>query len=372
MATTVSESFFDVTGAPVRLGQHLHGDRQADFFSLAGDSSRAARIYKRPARDREEKLLAMVANAPPDATHSLCWPQALVYRSDRECCGFLAPRFERSLAWPLRYAFDSALRKKIPTRLTWRSRIRIAMSLCGVMEAVHSRGHVIGDISETNLFVSDATRVTLVECDSIQVKDSVKERVFTIPVANSAMTSPELQRISGEVRREIADDRFMLAVTIFMLLMDGAHPFQGTWHGDGAPPTLEENIVHGRYAYARWGYLAPAENSPPAEILPGSIVKIFERCFIDGRRLSSHRLSAVEWRDELQRLDSQLQTCRSLPHHLYSKHLDHCPWCGSAMALRKDTSNRAGRLSDTSPNMAPRIRPGVFRRLSGWWSPLSR
>jgi DNA-binding helix-hairpin-helix protein with protein kinase domain len=123
-----------------------------------------------------------------------------------------------------------------------------------------------------------------------------------------------------------------------MLLMEGAHPFQGTWHGDGAP-TTEQNIFHGRYAYARWGYLGPAENSLSFEIVPPDIAKLFEICFIDGRCFPTLRLTAAQWRAHLEQLDSQLQTCQSTPHHFYSKHLDECPWCESTMERRSAPSS---------------------------------
>src|SRR5262249_48340252 len=158
--------------------------------------------------------------------------------------------------------------------------IRIALSLCGVMEAVHSQGHVVGNISEKNLFVSNTVRVTLVDCESIQVQDNERRRRYTPPLGNAALTPPEPHVISADVQRETVNDRFTLAVAIFMLLMEGAHPFRGTWHGDGATPTLEENIRHGRYAYARWGYLGPDEGSLSLEVLPPAFGRLFERCFI--------------------------------------------------------------------------------------------
>jgi DNA-binding helix-hairpin-helix protein with protein kinase domain len=341
---TITGSYFDVGGTNVQLGPRLNSDREADFFALADDDSRAAKIYKQRPSGREAKLRAMIENAPPDAMlyspHSaMCWPERLLYGAHQEFCGFIAPRFEPSTSSPLLYFCDPASRRKISARTTWRSLLRIAINLCGVMEAVHSQGHVIGDLNERNLFVSENVWVTLVDCESIQVQDNATGRQHKTALGNMALTPPELQGMSGEIRRETNDDLFMLAVVIFMLLMEGTHPFEGTWIGDGMPPTMEENIKQGRYSYARWGYLAPPEGAPPAEVLPPAIGKIFERCFINGLRHPDQRPSAADWRYELQQVDCQIETCGSNPHHLYSAHLDRCPWCAYAAERRRGTSS---------------------------------
>src|SRR5262249_20251941 len=152
---------------------------------------------------------------------------------DHELCGFITARFESASSWPLLHYCDSASRRRISARTTWRSLVRIAINLCAVMEAVHSQGHVIGDINKTNLFVSENLRVSLVDCESVSVKDNSTGRRYATALGAKGLTPPELQGMSGEVQRDPADDQFMLAVAIFLLLMEGAHPFNGTWHGDG-------------------------------------------------------------------------------------------------------------------------------------------
>ena len=326
--TTVSESNFRVLGTNVHLGRQLSGDSEADYFALADDDSRSAKIYKQPEPGREKKLRAMIDNAP--ATHSpysaICWPQALIYNVEQELCGFIAPRFDASPSWPLLWYWDPVSRRKIPAPTTWRALVHIAMNLSDVMEAVHAKGHVIGDINKKNLFVSEDGRVSLVDCESISVKDGSSGRRYATVLGNKALTPAELQGMSGEVQREPTADRFMLAVAIFLLLMEGTHPCNGTWRGGGASPAVEENIKEGRYAYARWGYLTPGPDAPPFEMLPPVLGKLFERCFTN--RQPSDRPTAGDWRYALEQLDRQLQTCRSNPQHIYSGHLSQCPWCG--------------------------------------------
>src|SRR5262249_47624358 len=152
------------------------------------------------------------------------------------------PKIDFAANRPLLYFCDLESRKEISSRVTWPYLIRIAINLCGVFEAVHSQGHVVGDINEHNFLVSDGAGVTLVDCDAIQVLDNATGVRFLSPMGNPEFTPPEIQGESGEVEREQTDDYFALGVVIFMLLMEGVHPYEGIWPGAGAPPALEENI----------------------------------------------------------------------------------------------------------------------------------
>src|SRR5262245_12269608 len=171
---TLSSTYFDVEGANVQLRRRLAGRAEANIFALADDLSRVAKIYKDREPDRAARLRAMVDNVPPDATlyspHSfICWPEALIFSADRECSGCVIPRPQISDSSPLRFFCDRTWRKKLSSRITWPYFIRIAINLCGVIEALHSQGHVLADITEDNLFVGGNAQVTLADCESIQV-----------------------------------------------------------------------------------------------------------------------------------------------------------------------------------------------------------
>src|SRR5205814_1625917 len=98
--------------------------------------------------------------------------------------------------------------------------------------------------------VSNTALVTLIDCDSMQVPGE-DGRVFRCPVGKPDYTPPELQSQDfSTVDRAPSADDFGLAVLVFLLLMEGVHPFQGVWLGTGDPPALEDNIAAGRCPYA--------------------------------------------------------------------------------------------------------------------------
>jgi serine/threonine protein kinase len=239
----------------------------------------------------------------------------------------MMPRIRVEANRSLLYFCNLDARKTLSTRITWPYLIRIAINLCGVFEAVHSQGHIIGDINETNFLVSDVAGVTLMDCDSIQVQDNATGARYRRVLGNVEFTAPELQGEFGEIERETSHDYFALAVTIFMLLMEGVHPFEGLWQGAGSSPILETNIRDGRFAFKKGGVLSPLPAAPAFEILPPVLRTLFERCFIDGHRDPSVRPSAWDWHHALKQSEHQIQNCGSNSQHLYSGHLDRCPWC---------------------------------------------
>jgi hypothetical protein len=194
---------------------------------------------------------------------------------------------------------------------------------------------LIGDVNESNFLVSNSALVTLVDCDSIQVLDKQRNVRFRCPVGKAEFTPPELQdRDFSGIDRDTTHDYFSLGVITFLLLMEGVHPFMGSWRGYGNAPQLHENIKDGRFPYGNASVLVPSPIAPPLEILPGDIRTLFERCFVAGHDSPKARPTAQEWQRALKRLDNALQVCRTNGHHVFSGHLTQCPWCQRAAKLR--------------------------------------
>jgi DNA-binding helix-hairpin-helix protein with protein kinase domain len=339
----VAETCFDVRGRAVRVKRRLTVSEDAEVFALAGNPSRVAKVYKRPASERTSKLQAMIANAPPDPAvfcrHSfVCWPESLIHNGEGECIGFLAPREEPNANRPLLSLCDLDSQGRIAARITWPYLVRVAINVCGIFETVHSQGHVVGCINERNFLVSDDASCTLTDCDSVQVIDNETGVRYSGTMASAPFIPPELQGAFGELELNTSADHFALAVVIFMLLMDGVHPFEGVWRQGVVPPALEENIKAGRFSYAKAGPLSPNPDAPPFEILPLGIRKLFERCFIDGDRDASLRPTAWEWHNTLKQLDQRLEVCPSNRNHVFSAHLEDCPWCERKAARKESTA----------------------------------
>jgi serine/threonine protein kinase len=331
--------FRDLNGRSIQLGRRLGAGGEAEVFAIEGNESLVAKIYKLPSPDRERKLQAMIQNMPVDPTlssghRSICWPETLLYDSRNYFAGFLMSRVDFTTNRQLLAFYNPISRQRISIELTWQHLVRVAMNVCSVMEAIHSQGHIIGDVNESNFLVSNSARVTLVDCDSFQILDQQRGVRFRCPVGKAEFTPPELQdRDFSSIDRDIAHDNFSLGVITFLLLMEGVHPFMGSWRGYGNAPQLHENIKDGRFPYGNGGVLVPSPIAPPLEMLPTDIRTLFDRCFVKGHGSPKERPSPAEWQRALKRLDGSLQVCRNNGHHVYSGHMTQCPWCPRAAQL---------------------------------------
>ena len=122
--------------------------------------------------------------------------------------------------------------------------------LAAAVGALHLRGYVIGDVNESNILVTESALVTLVDTDSFQVRDPQTGLVYRCPVGTPQFTPPELQnKTFAHVDRMPEHDAFGLAVLIFQLLMEGAHPYAGRYTGPGDPPPYEVRISLGHFPH---------------------------------------------------------------------------------------------------------------------------
>jgi serine/threonine protein kinase len=323
----------DPNGKEVPLGSLLGGGGEAEIFQVADKPQSAAKIYRKPTRHHEAKLKAMIASPPHDPTAHLghatiCWPESLLYDQSGSCIGFLMHRVDTSTHVPVLKIYNPLDRQAVSLSITWKYIVRTAENIAAAVEAIHSQKHVIGDFNESNVLVANNALVTLVDCDSMQVQDPLKGTIYRCLVGKPDFTPPELQGVEfGKADRTAVHDNFGLGVLLFLLLMEGTHPYNGIWRGLGDPPVLEKRIRNGNSPYAGdiESDFMPA--APPFEILPRMIREMFIRCFRDGYRDPSVRPDAAEWKTALSAMESELVECPESPRHIYSSHLPECPWC---------------------------------------------
>src|SRR5262249_29326688 len=82
-------------------------------------------------------------------------------------------------------------------------------------------------------------------------------------------TPPELMRVGqafGEFDRNEHHDAFGLGVLIFLLLMDGNHPFDTWYVGPGTRPNKKDRIAQGFWPYSKAGHphFRPRREAPAA------------------------------------------------------------------------------------------------------------
>jgi serine/threonine protein kinase len=329
----------DKAGQTYELEGELSRGGEGVVYRVRGHPDLLAKYYLNQARASARKIAWMAAHPPEDPTAaklghtSIAWPRALLY-DGRRFVGFLMPFVPD--ARPLLEVYHPRLRARLPWRhaLTWRFFHRAARNFASAMSALHAAGYVIGDINEGNIIVTENALISLIDTDSFQVRAQIggKTQVFRCQVGKEEFTPPELQGARfANVDRTPDHDSFGMGVIIFLLLMNGTHPFRSLWRGSGDPPALSEKISRGFFPYQT---PPPREIAPPNtmvrfEHLDPALQELFRRCFVDGSRPPHRRPSAEEWEGALKTAERNLIQCAQ--GHWYGGHIPSCPWCSPAV-----------------------------------------
>ncbi|TDO10469.1 hypothetical protein EV580_4758 [Mycobacterium sp. BK086] len=319
------------------LGRVIASAGEGTIYEVADRPEWVAKIFHRDKSDladRRDKLAAMIESPPPGATGTdgfvvLTWPLHLI--DTRDMLGYVMPRIDTGNAVEIHTVSNPSNRMNpLPSapqwtpRMTWRHLLHVAANLCHAVDVVHRVDAVIGDFQERNILVNDTSRVTLVDCDSIQFADS-RGRQFFCGVGRPEFTAPELVGLdlSAAVRHK-PSDLFALAIHIHLLLMGGNHPFlRGMWTGSGDQPSPLTLAASADWAGGPGSALRTHPLAPSPSFLPGEVRQLFGRAFTAGARDPSARPDAREWRDALQAV--KLTECSSL--HQVPVGAGRCPWC---------------------------------------------
>ncbi len=325
----------------INLTMSLGRGGEACIYTVPTDINLVAKIYHQPSLEQARKLEVMLTHPPENPTAnlghiSIAWPTELLRSSDGSgsVVGFLMPRI-RGMRPSIDF-YNPRTRRQYCPLFNYQYLLRSARNLAAAFAALHASGYCLGDVNESNILVSDTALVTVVDTDSFQVSDPNNNVVYRCPVGKPEFTPPELQnKTFAQCDRVVAHDLFGLAVLIFQLLMEGAHPFSGIFQGAGEPPTYEGRIAQGHFTYSqrrRVPYI-PTPISPPWEILHPSLQELLVRCFEDGHNNPQLRPTAQNWLSALAETENSLISCTSNPQHRYSNHLRSCPWCERRLQL---------------------------------------
>ena len=288
----------------------------------------------------QARVDAMVATPPLGVREDrsghpmLAWPADSVYDSG-SFVGFVMPAINTASAVELHQIANPSDRTAgDPSHpwvrgFSWKYLVRVAANLALAVDRLHTCGVVVGDFNERNILVHSDARVTLLDCDSMQVQDS-SGQWHLCPVGRPEFTAPELLHTDWLTTvRYTTSDLFALAVHIHQLLMQGNRPFDGVWAGAGEKPKAPQLARDGMWAYRGDRQLSPRPSAPPAAILSDSISNLFALAFVDGATNPRLRPSALEWHGALTQLETALITCQSDGTHVYRNQLSACPWCAS-------------------------------------------
>ncbi|HRY15940.1 MAG: hypothetical protein KDJ31_19130 [Candidatus Competibacteraceae bacterium] len=339
------------TGHSVELGQLLGRGGEGAVHDITGRPGFVAKVYHQPTHpDQALKLENMARQAHPALLDIAAWPvDVLRAKPQGAVQGFIMPKVNGYQE--IHSLYGPSHRKRAFPHADWSFLIHAARNLASAFEAVHARGHVIGDVNPGNVGVSAQALVRLIDCDSFQI--SAGDRSFLCNVGVPQFTAPELQgrRFHG-LRRSPDHDAFGLALLCFHLLFMGRHPFAGRYQGRGDMP-IERAIKEYRFAFgphaAAW-LMEPPPHTLPFTALPRSVADLFERAFVP-LAVGQSRPKPREWLFVLERLNRELRSCGRNTLHKYSRNLSHCPWC--------ELERASGAVFFTTPRPPPASPPPI-------------
>jgi len=365
------------TGEKFVLERAVNRGGEAQIWTIQHDPHLVAKLYHKPTAEHKTKLTAMIATPlSRTASHpTVAWPLQLLYQKD-SFIGYLMPRAASSL--PLFHYYNPARRRRLGLPHAWpRFAHRAAQNLAAAVELVHENGHIIGDLNESNVLVTQTAMVTLVDTDSFQIRAARPQswlvtsqalQIYRCGVGKAEYTPPELQGVDFKgIDRTHQHDNFALAILIFYLLMDGFHPFAGVLTTPASVGRVDlYGIKHGLFPYVNRGsngqtagpatgqlVVQPPPNAPAFAQLDPRIQEAFRRTFTDGHAQPDCRVSAKEWKKILHEAGAALVSCPRDAGHLYSRHLGHCPACPPPVSVAQPT----GAVKKTVP-ASTKVAPG--------------
>lgn len=333
-----------------------------EYVAKLYDTSKA-NVNSRMA-ELEKKLTYMCCNPIPtripDGTVIVTWPWDVLYRNGK-FAGYIMPKV--SGAKPI-YMLNRGGRQanEVIPGYNWKTAVLVAVNLANIVEFLHSRNVVIGDMNSDNLLVYPNGFVVVIDTDSFDITDNASNVHYKCSVGTEEFLPPELQGRNlgrGNVCFTKHTDEFALAVHIFQLLMNNMHPFNArviTDYKQSLPENNQNhNIVAGNCPFVRKidGCEIPLGAPDMNALLPDYLVQDFKRTFdyqldlndpsyMDKlRRYEENRTPAADWHRHLEQLarDPNLVQCQNNPEHYYLASRGRCELCEAKKIIGKNTNN---------------------------------
>lgn len=179
----------------------------------------ACKIYKleRLTIARMEKLRVMISK--PISDPEICWPIDIVTNTKGEPVGFTMPIAKGHIL--TRVHSQTFLQQKFPK---WRKRdlAELTLTIASKIKYLHARNVIIGDINTRNIMFYSPSEVYFVDTDSYQIEG------FPCPVGTNEYTCADILSYGLEFPkflRTFGHENFAVAMLIFIILMNGRHPY---------------------------------------------------------------------------------------------------------------------------------------------------
>lgn len=220
------------------------------------------------------------------------------------------------------------------TALNWykksgglRRRLVMLTGAAEAISALHARGLCYGDVSPTNIFISesqDSDAVWLIDADNLRYESRPTNQTVYTP----GYGAPEVIEAGGITSS--LSDAHSLAVLAFVTLCQ-THPLIGDLVHDG-DPDLEAKAFAGESPWIDHPTDASNRSSrgiPRSIVLSRGLRELANRSFLTGFRDKKVRPSASEWAEGLRLAANNCLTCDACAGTFYLGESD-CPWCGKS------------------------------------------
>jgi DNA-binding helix-hairpin-helix protein with protein kinase domain len=303
-------TIYDDKGQRSDLTNPIASGGEGIVYAVPGLSDTVVKIYRKnpvPSEVRD-KLDAMLANPPSRHATDLVWPTYLAKDQKGNTVGFFMPKLPDK-SHKLNDLLTPNARKRAGITYGIAERLHIASNLATAVANVHaSKDRAIGDVNESNIYVTEDGLVRILDTDSFQIGR------FRCPVGKEEYTPPELQGENfANIDRTPDHDAFGLAVLIYLLLAEGQPPYVRSKNVSAAdrlgeriknhqyPPFTDSKSVHPNLVIT-----GPYRNARAS--LPPNIRTAFAKAFNDK---GEPRPTASEWKGLLADALKNVTTCPS-------------------------------------------------------------
>ena len=205
-------------------------------------------------------------------------------------------------------------------------RLKLLAKTATLLARLHAVPLVYADISDNNVFISEATdasEVWLIDLDNLDYPSPNAPSVYT-----QSFGAPEV--VTGRASVTTLSDCYAFAVLAFYVLAQ-VHPFIGDYVDDEFMER-EQAAFEGEVPWIE----DPDDNTnwtdkgiPRHLVLSEPVRNLFERTFGAGRKDRTQRPSMTEWADVLHRAVDRIVSCKEC-ESTFDVGAKNCPFCAAS------------------------------------------
>lgn len=264
-------------------------------------------IDKYQNHEKQHKIEFMIVNPPHNLnkeTVKICWPLNTVYDNNHKFVGYLMPlAYENS-----EELYHLTLNKSKRLPYSWQKffndtqesrdlSLKICVNLCSATYSIHNlKQYIFVDFKPQNVMFTNDGRVSLVDCDSLQINKDDTGHTHYGRVNTAEYTPPEgATVVVSQTLINESWDRFSLAVVLYQLMFR-VHPYTATFTAPYQElASVADKIKNNLFVYGRGNkYLAslPPPHKGFVDLNP-QIQSLFQKAF--AQKTNQRRPSSVDW-----------------------------------------------------------------------------